>query len=357
MKQFCVIIFAVDNSVAVVPSTWILENNKCYFPHPLPPSFKKLQKNPNSLSDVDNWQVWEIEIKKQYDDYQRADAKEKELLTKFDISSSEAEDRSQSRRKINSEICKPPSPSASNSITGEQLSLENLNGVGQAEGGGDNGLDADFLRVVGDQKIDELTEELREFQRISLENQEKLKEELKDVKSLLNSVLASGRLVLSSAPSVKWPLKLLSDFQQCETIMENREDFEKELALVSRIGGTDVIRTTYNLLHVMVDHGLALQLRWTPNTGKVEVKGTNFARLTREGVRTFLNVDQLPADSNLRKETTDDKLNSVIAKWFRDSIGRGENGKEKRKKNADSRSNKATPDSIDSSEEVATNPN
>lgn len=140
MKQFCVIIFAVDNSVAVVPSTWILENNKCYFPHPLPPSFKKLQKNPNSLSDVDNWQVWEIEIKKQYgtiffiyfylyfislifhifilDDYQRADAKEKELLTKFDISSSEAEDRSQSRRKINSEICKPPSPSASNSITG-----------------------------------------------------------------------------------------------------------------------------------------------------------------------------------------------------------------------------------------------
>lgn len=46
----------------------------------------------------------------------------------------------------------------------------------------------------------------------------------------------------------------------------------------------------------------------------------------------------------IKLKTTDDELNSLIAKWFRDSTGRGEHGRQRRTKNAQANEDPVNPE-------------
>ena len=65
MKNFSVVTFLIDNSVDVIPSTWIIEGDqtKCHFPSNRPKGFKKLQENSISSHNPE-WPIWDIKIEK-----------------------------------------------------------------------------------------------------------------------------------------------------------------------------------------------------------------------------------------------------------------------------------------------------
>jgi len=66
LKSFVVVLFPSDNSVEVVPSKWLSEDqNTCAFPPSPPKGFRELQKNPDA-SPLSDWPAWNIEIKKAY---------------------------------------------------------------------------------------------------------------------------------------------------------------------------------------------------------------------------------------------------------------------------------------------------
>lgn len=66
LKSFSVVNFLIDNSVEVVPSSWITEDQKhCVFPSNKPQGLQKLQAQAGSKVDK-SWPVWEITILKSY---------------------------------------------------------------------------------------------------------------------------------------------------------------------------------------------------------------------------------------------------------------------------------------------------
>jgi len=70
LKNYSVVHFSVDNSIEVVPSSWILpEQDKCHFPIVQPKGFKRIQENWESSPDP-SWQIWEVAIKKTYGEFE-----------------------------------------------------------------------------------------------------------------------------------------------------------------------------------------------------------------------------------------------------------------------------------------------
>lgn len=64
-KQFTVINFLQDQSVAAVPTIWIDRNNKCSWPIKRPSNFKELVRDPDCVAP-DTWNKWDVEIIKSY---------------------------------------------------------------------------------------------------------------------------------------------------------------------------------------------------------------------------------------------------------------------------------------------------
>ena len=66
LKSFVVVNFDTDDSVEVVPATWISEDQSaCPFPTTIPRNFGRLQIDPNSTPDSD-WPVWGVTCVKGY---------------------------------------------------------------------------------------------------------------------------------------------------------------------------------------------------------------------------------------------------------------------------------------------------
>jgi len=66
LKAFSVVYFPSDNSIEVVPSSWLsTDQGTCPFPTIQGKGFKDLQQNPNSTPDT-AWPVWNVEVKKTY---------------------------------------------------------------------------------------------------------------------------------------------------------------------------------------------------------------------------------------------------------------------------------------------------
>lgn len=118
---------------------------------------------------------------------------------------------------------------------------------------------------------------------------------------------------------------------------------------MSRIGGTSVVKTVNNVMRFIIDHSLALNLRITSTSGKIVFGGTNCARLVK-GRKLKINVMQnifkpfllleavkayydpstgVNVTEVIKSQITDEKLESAIAKWLRDSSNRGKEGQER----------------------------
>jgi len=65
-KTFSIVEFTIDNSVEIVPSSWISENQQeCKFPCPIPKGFLKVQSNIDSPTE-ENWTDYKISFVKRY---------------------------------------------------------------------------------------------------------------------------------------------------------------------------------------------------------------------------------------------------------------------------------------------------
>lgn len=65
-KNFVVVSFECDNSVEVVPKTWLSEDKKkCSYPKKIPTNFHNLRTNCNSTPG-NNWNSFTIDVIKSY---------------------------------------------------------------------------------------------------------------------------------------------------------------------------------------------------------------------------------------------------------------------------------------------------
>ncbi|OXA47039.1 hypothetical protein Fcan01_18276 [Folsomia candida] len=305
LKKFSVVYFPSDKTIEVVPSKWILEDRqKCPFPINLPTGFRKIQKDSSSTPDP-NWPIWEVELKKSYDDFSAADAKAKKLLSALYVDSSEND------------------------------AVQNVNPTVENNSGEDQG-NVDVTNLFPpnitfeDQRLTTLINEFRGFQAVSSQNQLILQEEIREVKSMLLRSTNSGNTQSRTAKDTLWPLRNAEDLKRVDEILKNPDIFNEQVLLLSGRGDTDATKTVNFFLKSIIQHEFALQLRFTSDSGKVPFKGTNCCKLVREAVQKYFYL--LPTTSNIQGELTESKLNSQIAKWLRDSINRGEEGKENRAK-------------------------
>lgn len=65
--SFVVVLFKVDNSVAVIKKEWLINQQECYFPNAC--DYTKMMKNINSAKEVEKWKKYEIKIKGIYGKY------------------------------------------------------------------------------------------------------------------------------------------------------------------------------------------------------------------------------------------------------------------------------------------------
>jgi hypothetical protein len=72
-------------------------------------------------------------------------------------------------------------------------------------------------------------------------------------------------------------------------------------------------------------------------------------------VRKFYEVE-LASDPTLKLHTTDDNLDSLIGKWLRDSPGRGQDGKTRRKPNPNTTVNENAQNSENAEDNAGQNP-
>ncbi|KAF5302229.1 hypothetical protein FQA39_LY10268 [Lamprigera yunnana] len=96
-NSWTVIKFIEDNTVQVVPTRWILNNDKCFWP-PYPQD-RLIQSIKRCEHQMDNWPVYEIKIfhNSTYYDYQTARQKEKKAEVESDLNS-DIEDNNKRRR-------------------------------------------------------------------------------------------------------------------------------------------------------------------------------------------------------------------------------------------------------------------
>ncbi|KAF5283700.1 hypothetical protein FQA39_LY17248 [Lamprigera yunnana] len=96
-NSWIVIKFIEDNTVQAVPTRWILNNDKCFWP-PYPQD-RLIQSIKRCEHQMDNWLVYEIKIfcNSTYYDYQTARQKEKKAEVESDLNS-DIEDNNKRRR-------------------------------------------------------------------------------------------------------------------------------------------------------------------------------------------------------------------------------------------------------------------
>ncbi|OXA49371.1 hypothetical protein Fcan01_15937, partial [Folsomia candida] len=186
-----------------------------------------------------------------------------------------------------------------------------------------------------DQRISTLINEFRDertFQAASLHGQLVLQEEMREVKSLVLKSINSTATGANNDAEIwtLWPLLNPEALKQAEEQLRNPDIFRQQIRFLSRSGDVDVTKTLNGKLAFMIHHQLALQVRFTDDFGKIPFKETFCCRLVRESVQKYF--EDAPPTSNLKSQLGDKKLNSQIAKWLRDSINRGEEGKVNRSK-------------------------
>ncbi|OXA38264.1 hypothetical protein Fcan01_27034 [Folsomia candida] len=249
LKKSCVVEFPVDKTIEVVPRTWLSDNNtKCAFPSNRPKGFKKNQEDPESMSDP-LWKIWEANVKKSYDKFERANDKAKKLLKAAYIDSSDLDidgESSQERLQSAGEVIQPFESPINEKTEQEVESIP---------------VTSDYC----DDRITTLIEEFRAFQQTSIQNQLILQEEIRDLKNIVLRCLNS----------------------------------------------------------------------------------TNPAAATNAVRQFFI---QAGNTEGIKAELSDSKLDSYIAKWLRDSINRGDEGKQKRSK---AKNGRATVNKVPESEETA----
>ncbi|OXA43158.1 hypothetical protein Fcan01_22070 [Folsomia candida] len=159
---------------------------------------------------------------------------------------------------------------------------QNVNHIAESNSGEDQGnVDVTSLFppniTFEDQRLTTLINEFRGFQTVSLQNQLILQEEI--------------------PKDTLWPLRSAEDSIRVDEILKNPDIFNEQVLLLSGRGDTNATKTVNFILNSIIQHQFALQLRFTSDSGKVPFKGTNCCKL-----------------------------------WLRDSINRGEEGKENRAK-------------------------
>lgn len=62
LKAYCVVNFLSDNSVEVVPATWLSEDqNNCFWPKKTPNNFRTLRDNPESVPLL-GWEPHQVQV-------------------------------------------------------------------------------------------------------------------------------------------------------------------------------------------------------------------------------------------------------------------------------------------------------
>jgi len=104
------------------------------------------------------------------------------------------------------------------------------------------------------------------------------------------------------------------------------------------LGRQDVPKTVNNILRYCIKHELALHICYTSNSGKIPFEALQLTRVIRGNVFLFtmkwnVNLAMYFKEIHLKllkavhetphqKPTTDEIINSCIAKWFQNSIDR-----------------------------------
>ncbi|OXA43304.1 hypothetical protein Fcan01_22144 [Folsomia candida] len=305
LKQFYVVEFPADQTIEVVPKTWLSDDNKkCTFSSNTPKGFKKLQEDPNSRPDP-LWTSWDIIVKTSSDSFSRADKKAKKHLKPNYIDSSDLEigaGYSQSTEQENVE------------------GSEEINTVDQA-------IQPIPITINNDERLSTLIEEFRAFQVASLQNQLVLQEEIKDLKTILLRSLSSSSKLRSS--KIAWLIKNEDQLQEVNTTLADDTIPDHEIQFFSRLGGDSVTLAVNNTLKAIIKHEFALILRFTDSSKKVSFGGTRCCKLVKDSVREFYYKDGNVVTEKIKSDLVDSKLDSFIAKWLRDSINRGDGGKQK----------------------------
>ncbi|OXA45205.1 hypothetical protein Fcan01_19794, partial [Folsomia candida] len=309
LKQFCVVEFIADQTIEVVPKTWLSEDNKkCTFPSNRPKGFKKIQEDPHSLPDP-LWKSWEIVVKTSSDSFNRANTKAKKHLKPSYIDTSDIEigaGSSQSMGQVNVE-------------GNEEISITN------------QAIEPIPTTINYDERLSTLMEEFRAFQVTSLQNQLISQEDIKDLKTIILRSLSTPSQVRSS--NIVWPIKNQEQLQQVNEIFAaDNTLFNLEVTFFSRLGGDSVTLAVNNTLKAIIKHEFALILRFTDSSNKAAFGGTLCCKLVKESVRQFYYKDGNVLSEKIKLDLVESRLDSFIAKWLRDSVNKGEEGKQKRSK-------------------------
>ncbi|XP_035710297.1 uncharacterized protein LOC118436395 [Folsomia candida] len=180
------------------------------------------------------------------------------------------------------------------------------------------------------------------FQVTSLQNQLILQEDIKDLKTIILRSLSTPSQLRSS--NIVWPIKNQEQLQQVNEIFAaDNTLFNLEVTFFSRLGGDSVTLAVNNTLKAIIKHEFALILRFTDSSNKAAFGGTLCCKLVKESVRQFYYKDGNVLSEKIKLDLVESRLDSFIAKWLRDSVNRGEEGKQKRSKakNAGTEVNKA----------------
>ncbi|OXA38156.1 hypothetical protein Fcan01_27153 [Folsomia candida] len=310
LKQFCVVDFPADKTIDVVPKTWLsADNTKCQFPSNRPKGFKKTQEDPGSLPDP-LWKIWDIVVKKSYESFDRANNKAKKLLKSNYVDSSDFEivpESSQSQEELNVE------DGTSNNV--------------------DQIIESIPITLNYDEHLAALIGEFRIFQETSIQNQLILQEEIKDLKAIVLRCLNSLSNV-QPLTSIIWPIKNNEDLEKVNQCLADPNTYNREVIFLGRIGGGTVSRAVNETMSGVIKHEFALILRLTDASKKISFGGTPCCKLVKDAIRHFFLHN---APGKFDTDLCESKLDSMIAKWLRDSINRGEEGKQKRSKAKDGR--------------------
>ncbi|OXA49202.1 hypothetical protein Fcan01_15515 [Folsomia candida] len=308
LKQFCVVEFIADQTIEVVPKTWLSEDNKkCTFPSNRPRGFKKIQEDPDSRPDP-LWKSWEIVVKTSSDSFDRANTKAKKHLKPSYVDSIDIEigaGSSQSTGQVNVE------------------GIEEINATNQA-------IEPIPITINYDERLSSLIEEFRAFQVTSLQNQLILQEDIKDLKTIILRSLSTSSQLRSS--NIVWLVKNQEQLQEVNEILStDNAVFNLEVAFFSRLGGDSVTLAVNNTLKAVIKHEFALILRFTDSSNKAAFGGTLCCKLVKDSVRQFYYKDGNVLSEKIKLDLVESRLDSFIAKWLRDSVNRGEEGKQKAK--------------------------
>ncbi|XP_035711730.1 uncharacterized protein LOC118437062 [Folsomia candida] len=332
LKKFSVVHFVDENSYEVIPSTWITpDQTRGSFPSNKPKGLQKLQSTPDSPYNS-AWPLWNIKIINYFwylitnflytDKFERANKKAGSVVK--GLETSDIEQVRKSRRNIppqlpSEQIIEPDSnlgesAKLNNFLTSDQEEgrqherrevHDNPQSLSEAPGSGQ-----ELFLQVHNPDVTQLQEEFRRFQEESLHNQAELLVRINDLTKLVKQVLSSTGTVPS--PST-WPLRTLEDFKTVDELIKDPKNFAAEFKALTKIRGGSLLNHIYSTLGSIFAHELALQIRWTDASGKVQLQGSELARLVREAVKFTREEDQ---------DATDKNINSIIAKWFRQSPDR-----------------------------------